>query len=74
MDITEQVERIKNKNDFINFLDLLNEDLRDHRDTWDNVTLESFLDGLYGFCLTLKIDEPTWKDVGNMLLAASIYE
>lgn len=74
MDINDKVENINSRADFISFLGMLIKDLNNNKSEWENDTLESFLEGLYGYNYDTKIDDPTWKNFAEMLLVASIYE
>lgn len=83
MDIEDIAKKVKNKNDFINFLKLLNENLC--KENWANNDLSSFLDGMEGFVhdmegfyknYDISYDEnsPKWSDFALILLAARVYE
>ena len=85
MDIEDFAEQIKSKEDFEEFLRYLLQDLATSREQWSNVTLEQFLDGLYGIAHdmqgyygnrgeTVDLDQPTWKTLADLLLAARVYE
>jgi hypothetical protein len=74
MDIYKKAEGINNKNDFVDFLKLLNNDLKENNEDWDNNSLELFLEGLYGYCIDNKEQEMTWKEFAKSLLAARVYE
>jgi hypothetical protein len=82
--LTEHSSSIRSRGDFVEFVKSLTKDLRDNPTSWENVTLERFLealgacvedmDGYYlnqGKPLPAQID---WQIVGEMLMAARIYE
>lgn len=84
-DIYDVASKIKNKEDFEEFLRLLLEDLRTNREEWSNQNLDSYLDAMYGFTISMGsyyknkkefFDESqiTWKNVADILLAAIVYE
>jgi len=77
-------ESVKSRGDFIEFVELLNRDYRASREDWQNVNLETFLEGLGSFARdmggyyknrgeTVDIDVVTWRLAAQMLLAATIY-
>ena len=85
MDIEEFAEQIQSKEDFEKFLRHLLQNLATSREQWSNVTLEQFLGGLCGFAHdmqgyyrnrgeTVDLDQPTWKILADLLLAARVYE
>jgi hypothetical protein len=74
MDIYDKAEDINNKNDFVDFLKILKNDLKDNNEDWDNNSLELFLEGLYGYCMDNKEERVTWKEFAKSLLAARVYE
>jgi hypothetical protein len=75
---------IVSREDFVNFVEVLIEDLKNNGSEWENDTLESYLeaiarwtddmDGYYnnkGMQLPKNIE---WKVFGQMLLASKVYE
>lgn len=75
MSIYEISKRIKTQSDFENFLKILKEDYLHNRKEWHNDSLESFLDGLYGYNYDSDENEKTsWALFAEMLLAARVYE
>ncbi len=84
MKLIEKCNQIRTREDFINFVHALSEDLRDNPDKWENQSLERFLEAL-GACVEdmdsyyLNQGKTTpkqldWKVVGDILMAAKIYE
>jgi hypothetical protein len=82
--LNELVRRIRSRPDFITFLHAFLSEFRQNPEQWENRDLSSFLnamsawvvdmDGYYqnqGECVP---DQPSWKTVGEMLLAAAVYE
>lgn len=85
MDIYDFAENINTKQDFVEFLSMLKKDYRDSKNEWENDELDSFLEGMFGFAYDLEgyhlntkqekdVNEPTWKDFADILLAAKVYE
>lgn len=77
-------ESVKSRNDFIEFVELFNKDYREHREDWQNVSLDTFLEGLGGFARDMggyyknrgeiiDVDVMTWRMAAQMLLAATVY-
>lgn len=84
MQLKDRVEAIQSRADLVRFLEALAEDLRSRPEDWENNTLENYLealsswvddsDGYYrnrGVAIPVT---PTWKNIGEMLLAATMYE
>lgn len=84
MKLHELVIQIKTKNDFIEFARALAIDLAANRDTWENPTLESYLeaiarwvedsDGFYRNQGRAVPIDPSWQNLAEILIAAKMYE
>ena len=85
MNIYDLSKQIQTKADFEQFLSLLIEDFRINRSSWDNDTIETFLDTVLGFTrdidgyyknLNQKVETatPTWRMLADILLAGKVYE
>ena len=82
--LNELVKQIDSRDAFVTFLQALRRDFQQRPEQWENRDLATFLnamaawaedmDGYYhnlGECVPA---QPTWKTLGQMLLAARIYE
>lgn len=74
MDILKQANAIKDKEDFVEFMKQLSRDMAENPRDWHNDSLEQYIDGLWGYSISLENDVPTWKLFAHMLLAARVYE
>jgi hypothetical protein len=84
MELREQVEKIQTRDDFVMFMHHLVRDLCTYPERWENTTLEAYLaaiaawtqdmDGYYHHRGEQVLQHPAWKQVGEILLAARIYE
>jgi hypothetical protein len=84
VDLDELLNSVESRQDLARFVLALKQDLIDHPDDWENVSLEGFLDALSAWIGSMhgyfknqglsEPDNPDWKLVGMMLLAASMYE
>lgn len=82
--LAEQCNSIDSRNDLASFVRMLRQDLHDNPASWENATLETFLaalaawiedmDGYYEGQGRPIPRHPEWKTVGDMLLAAKMYE
>ncbi len=82
--LCDQQESIKTREDLACFIQALGDDVRAHPTWWQNKTLDSYLDALVSVTESLGQrfknrgealpEQPTWKLVGDLLLAARIYE
>jgi hypothetical protein len=85
-DLAEVIEKIKTKKDFISFVKLLVDDLKNNPKKWENNTLEFYLDaigswtndmeGYYEYIgiNNIDYDKINWRIFADILLAASHYE
>jgi hypothetical protein len=84
MDLREQAEKIQTREDLVLFVHHLIRDLRTSPEQWENTSLEAYLeaiaawvqdmDGYYRNRGEAAPQHPAWKHVGEILLAARIYE
>jgi hypothetical protein len=83
-DLTETVEQIQTQSDFVAFAHALVKNLKEKPEEWENRDLGSFLealaawvDDMYGYYQG-KGDpiplHPSWKTLGQILLASRMYE
>lgn len=87
-DFNEIISNIKCKQDLLNFIQLLIEDL--HKNQWENNTLSSYLEGMEGWVddmdgyfknikdyetlRKIENNEVDWKIFASILIASSMYE
>lgn len=80
--LEEQVDRIKSREDFVAFVRALQAQLAEAPGAWENRDLPSFLEGLAAWVEDMvgcyksagEPVPPTGKTLGQILLAARIYE
>lgn len=84
MELKKKAEGVKTRADLVKFLAELNSDLKNHRENWENSTLESYIEALSawvedcdGYYLNQRKsvpENPSWKFLAEMMLAAKYYE
>lgn len=84
MEIHDQIELIKSKEDLANFVEALKADLVANPDDWENQTLERFLDAMSAWIYSMENayrnmgkefpEQPSWKMIADILYAAKMYE
>ena len=85
MTLDDLVETIETRQDLAHFIDALVRDLKTNEQAWENPELERYLDALASWTESMDgyfhnvrgqpaPEQPTWRLVGYMLLAARIYE
>lgn len=84
MTLADHNQSIRSREDFVVFVKALSKDLRDNPESWENPSLERFLEALGawvedmdGFYLNQGKpvpQQPDWKVVGDILMAAKMYE
>jgi hypothetical protein len=84
MSMNEQVEAIQSRKALVSFVRSLYDDLKKKPETWGNKNLDSYLEAIAawiedmdGYYLNLNEpvpEEPSWKTIGQILLAAKLYE
>lgn len=42
----EEIIKIKNKQDFLSFLNMFIKDFKNNKDSWENTTVDTFLEGM----------------------------
>ena len=82
--LNELVQNSRSRGDFITFLRALSNHVQQKPEEWENRDLISFLnamaawvedmDGYYQNLGESIPDQPTWKTMGQILLAARVYE
>lgn len=84
MSLSDKVNAIQSRSDFVDFVQHLVQDLSTNQDQWENPDLASFLDAVAAWVSDadgyyqrhgLKVPEqPSWQMLGQILLAAKMYE
>ncbi|RAJ02329.1 hypothetical protein LX64_03340 [Chitinophaga skermanii] len=81
MDVTDFIDRINNKEDFVKFLSLFINDFQTNIDSWENRSIEDFLYAMKAFLEASKPNSmhkidmtPSWQLFAKVLIASSIYE
>ena len=84
MKVNELIEDIKNKEDFISFINKLSNDNQINNDEWENKDILSYLEGVTswvedmdGYYKNMKLDVPTdidWKFIATLFYVGKIYE
>lgn len=82
--LDEAVKSIKEKEDFIRFIELLLKDYKNNPETWENKTIESYLEAMQswiedmdGYYINNNLPIPenvNWKTFSEILIAAKMYE
>lgn len=80
----EALEQIQGREDFVNFVRALLADHKSHPNAWENGDLTSYLEALAAWVADMDgyykskgesvPDQPTWKTLGQIMLAATVYE
>lgn len=84
MKVHELVEQVETKDDFLRFLDALQNDFKSNPVEWENADLHSYLSAIRAWTgdmdgyfrnrgVELPVSNP-WKLFANILLAAKMYE
>jgi hypothetical protein len=83
-ELEQKVEKIKSKEDFIEFVETLIKSLKEAPGEWENKTLEDYLLGIQswtedmeGYYINNNLPIPegvNWKVFADILIAAKMYE
>ena len=84
-EISEYANNINSLDEFIVFVDLLKKNYGEQRDEWENDNIETYLNGIVSFLYNIdgyyynkkenvNLDQPTWRIVARILLAARIFD
>ena len=84
MTLAEHNNLIRSREDFVAFAKALTKDLHDNPATWENASLERFLEALGAWVEDMDgyytnqgkpvPQQPDWKVLADMLMAAKMYE
>jgi hypothetical protein len=84
MDLNERVKTIQRRDDFVGFVRELSASLNLERADWENCDLPSYLDALAAWVDDMEgyyenrgepvPQQPSWKTLAEVLLAARVYE
>ena len=84
MNLTEQMNTVHSRKDFVSWLRALRDDLKENPDGWENGDLESFLDAMATWIEDMDgyyinrgepvPQQPNWQVLADILRAAKIYE
>jgi hypothetical protein len=84
MELREMAEKIQTRDDLVLFINHLVQDLRTRPERWENASLDAYLTAIAAWVQDMEgyyrnrgettPHRPTWKNVGEILLAARIYE
>ena len=84
MELHERVNNIKTKQDLGQFVGALRADLATNPERWENPTLDRFREAMEAWIADMegyyknrgqgRVDPPTWKTFGDILIAATMYE
>ena len=84
MEIYKEIDKVSDKDHFVNFVSLLIKDYKANPDTWENKDIESFLEGIIswvedmeGYFENNNLPIPQsidWKFVSNLFYAGKLYE
>jgi hypothetical protein len=84
MSVHEAVKHIRTREDFVAFVRALRCDLEDDPSAWENGDLGSYLDAVAAWVEDMdgyldhagkkRVHQPSWKLLGEILMAARVYE
>jgi hypothetical protein len=84
MELREQAEKIQTREDLVLFIHHLVRDLRQCPERWEITSLDAYLGAIAAWVQDMEgyyrnrgetpPQHPTWKQIGEILLAARIYE
>ncbi len=84
MTLAEHHNSIRSREDFVAFVNALCKDLRDNPSSWENASLEGFLEALSAWVEDMEgyyanqgkpvPHQPDWRVAADMLMAAKMYE
>ncbi|MEQ6358029.1 hypothetical protein ABNX05_25880 [Lysinibacillus sp. M3] len=84
MDWYDIIENVSNKQQFLDFVNLLSADFKKNRDEWENKSIDEFLQGIEGWVDSMEgffensgLETPqniNWNFLSIMLYVGKIYE
>lgn len=84
MELYEQIESVKSREDLIKFINHLRMDLKTNNDEWENITLGDYLEAMEAWITVMDgvylnqnqpmPKQPSWKTIADILYASGFYE
>lgn len=79
MDLFEKCNNVGSKDDLIQFIKALRNDLEVNQSEWENLSLDHFLESIEAWMEDTKdrgyiSDQPEWKSLAAILYMGKIYE
>lgn len=79
MGLHEKAEDARDKQDFLDFLDALKKDFAANRETWENQSIDNFLDAIHAWVSDyhnddINFENPDWKTIAAMFYMGKMYE
>ena len=79
MKLYEYANNPHDKDSFLIFLDVLKDDYMSNKESWENQSIDTFLDAIHGWISDYNRDDidfsnPTWKDIAAIFYVGKIYE
>lgn len=84
IDFSKKINEIRNKQDFIRFIELLSDNLKNNSEEWSNKSLSDYIqaignwtEDMEGYYENNNLPIPEnidWKVFANILIAAKMYE
>jgi hypothetical protein len=84
MNIVEAIDRVRDREELVTFIRMLACDLREQPDAWENRDLPSYLDAMAAWIEDMDgyflhkgeqpPEQPSWKLLSEILMAARSYE
>ena len=73
--LTAAAANLSTKEELAQFIQRLRADLHLNRTHWTSETLEDYLEAMHGYVADMpETDDPKWRTIAKVLLAASLYE
>ncbi len=74
MELVEILQKVNDRNTFLEFVSALIEDKKKFGDSWENVTVENYLDSAKCWLEDSQRKDTSWKLMAEFLYCGKIYE
>ena len=74
MDIYEKMNKVNDKESFVDFLKSLSKDFNEDKDHWENITGDQYLESISAYLKDSEDKNLDYKELANIFYVGKIYE
>ena len=74
MDIYEKLNKVNDRVSFVSFLKSLSEEFKDNNETWENITVDQYLESISAYLEDSEDKKIDYKELANIFYVGKSYE